>query len=103
MKLLQDLSNGLRKIKKSFSGGQATVEEHRRLGGNPDKGVAYQYMMYFFEEDDAFLAEINEGYRSGKILAGEMKQMCIERATEWLTNLSEKKDETSHLVANFFE
>lgn len=101
--LSDDAATAEKKIKKSFSGGQATVEEHRRLGGNPDKDVAYQYMMYFFEEDDAFLAEINEGYRSGKILAGEMKQMCIERATEWLTNLSEKKDETSHLVANFFE
>lgn len=92
-----------KKIKKSFSGGQATVEEHRRLGGDPDKDVAYQYMMYFFEEDDSFLEEINQGYRAGKILAGEMKQMCIERATEWLTNLSEKRDETSHLVEKFFE
>ena len=101
--LSDDVETAEKKIKKSFSGGQATLEEHRRLGGDPDKDVAYQYMMYFFEEDDTFLAEINEGYRSGKILAGEMKQMCIERATEWLTDLSEKKDETAHLVANFFE
>ena len=101
--LSDDIETAEKKIRKSFSGGQATVEEHRRLGGNPDKDVAYQYMMYFFEDDDAFLAQINEGYRSGKILANEMKQLCIERATEWLTNLSEKKDETAHLVANFFE
>ena len=92
-----------KKIKKSFSGGQATIEEHRRLGGDPDKDVAFQYMMYFFEEDDAFLAELNLSYRSGKILAGEMKQMCIDRACEWLSNLSELKDQTSHLVDNFFQ
>ena len=98
-----DVASAEKKIKKSFSGGQATVEEHRRLGGDPAKDVAYQYMMYFFEEDDSFLEEINQGYRSGKILAGEMKQLCIERATEWLGNLSEKKDETSHLVERFFE
>ena len=98
-----DVATAEKKIKKSFSGGQATVEEHRRLGGDPDKDVAYQYMMYFFEEDDSFLEEINQGYRAGKILAGEMKQMCIERATEWLTDLSEKRDETSHLVEKFFE
>ena len=60
-------------------------------------------MMYFFEEDDKFLSEINEGYRSGKILAGEMKQLCIERATEWFSDLSEKRDETAHLVETFFE
>ena len=98
-----DVATAEKKIKKSFSGGQATVEEHRRLGGDPDKDVAYQYMMYFFEEDDSFLEEINQGYRAGKILAGEMKQMCIERATEWITDLSEKRDETSHLVEKFFE
>jgi len=101
--LSDDIASVEKKIKKSFSGGQATIEEHRRLGGNPDKDVAYQYMMYFFEEDDAFLEEINQGYRAGKILAGEMKQMCIERATEWLSNLAEKRDETAHLVSHFFE
>lgn len=98
-----DIATAEKKIKKSFSGGQATIEEHRRLGGDPDKDVSYQYMMYFFEEDDSFLEEINQGYRAGKILAGEMKQMCIERATEWLSDLAEKRDETQHLVSKFFE
>ena len=101
--LSDDISTAEKKIKKSFSGGQSTVEEHRRLGGDPDKDVAYQYMMYFFEEDDSFLEEINQGYRSGKILAGEMKQLCIDRASEWLSELSEKRDETAHLVERFFE
>ena len=101
--LSDDVVTAEKKIKKSFSGGQATIEEHRRLGGDPDKDVAYQYMMYFFEEDDKFLEEINQGYRAGKILAGEMKQMCIDRATEWLTNLSEKRDETAHTIDRFFE
>jgi len=98
-----DISAAEKKIKKSFSGGQSTVEEHRRLGGDPNKDVAYQYMMYFFEEDDSFLEEINQGYRSGQILAGEMKQLCIDRATEWLSELSEKRDETAHLIDRFFE
>ena len=101
--LSDDVVTAEKKIKKSFSGGQATIEEHRRLGGDPDKDVAYQYMMYFFEEDDKFLEEINQGYRAGKILAGEMKQMCIERATEWLSNLSEKRDETAHTINRFFD
>ena len=96
-----DLSVLEKKIKRSFSGGQATLEEHRRLGGNPDVDVAYQYLMYFFEEDDKLLSDINSGYRSGKILAGEMKQMCIDRASEWLTNLNEMRQQTAHLVDDF--
>ena len=58
-------------------------------------------MMYFFEEDDTRLRELNEGYRSGKILAGEMKQICIEKASEWMKNHQELKDQNSHLVNKF--
>ena len=96
-----DLPTVEKKIKRAFSGGQSTVEEHRRLGGNPDIDVAYQYMMYFFEEDDAYLAEINSAYRAGKLLAGEMKQLCIDRAVDWLGQLHEMRDQTAHLVKDF--
>lgn len=99
--LRDDLATVEKKIKRAFSGGQATVEEHRRLGGNPDIDVAYRYMMYFFEDDDAYLESINADYRAGKILAGEMKQLCIDRATAWLGNLHEMRDQTAHLVHDF--
>ena len=99
--LKDDITTVEKKIKRAFSGSQATVEEHRRLGGNPDIDVAYQYMMYFFEDDDSYLGEINAGYRAGKILAGEMKQLCIDRETEWMSNLHEMRDQTAHLVTDF--
>ena len=57
--------------------------------------------MYFFEDDDAYLESINADYRAGKILAGEMKQLCIDRATAWLGNLHEMRDQTAHLVQDF--
>ena len=99
--LTDEVADVEKKIKRAFSGGQPTLEEHKRLGGNPDIDVAYQYMMYFFEQDDKFLAEINSDYRAGKILAGEMKQLCIDRATNWLTNHKELRDQTAHLVEEF--
>ncbi len=99
--LRDDAATVEKKIKRAFSGGQSTVEEHRRLGGNPDVDVAYQYMMYFFEEDDTYLAELNASFRSGSLLAGEMKQLCIDRATVWMSELHEKRDETAHLVQEF--
>ncbi|MEC7626460.1 MAG: tryptophan--tRNA ligase [Candidatus Thermoplasmatota archaeon] len=99
--LRDDIAAVEKKIKRAFSGGQPTVEEHRRLGGNPDIDVAYQYMMYFFEEDDAYLSEINAAFRAGTLLAGEMKQLCIERATAWMANLHEMRDQTAHQVSAF--
>jgi tryptophanyl-tRNA synthetase len=99
--LNDDINTISKKIRKAYSGGQSTIEEHRRLGGNPDVDVAYQYMMYFFEDDDSYLAELNSDYRNGKILAGEMKQICVDKATEWMTNHIELRDQTNHLVGEF--
>lgn len=82
-----------KKVKRAYSGGQSTIEEHRRLGGDCSKDVAFQYLQFFFESDDAALEEIRRDYESGKLLAGEMKQICIDNATVWLNDLSEKRDE----------
>ena len=84
-----------KKIRKAHSGGQPTVEEHRRLGGNADVDVAYQYLRFFFEQDDSELDQISSRYASGSILAGEMKQICIDRAQEWLSELAEKRTQWS--------
>jgi tryptophanyl-tRNA synthetase len=63
--------------KYAFSGGQVSMEEHRRLGGDPEVDVAYQYLTFFVEDDEA-LAQIAADYRSGSLLSGEMKKKCIE-------------------------
>lgn len=95
---IEDMS---KKVKRAFSGGQATVEEHRRLGGDLSKDVAYQYLQYFFEESDKELESIGRDYESGRLLAGEIKQICIDRATEWLTDLSEKRNQWSDRIEDF--
>ena len=81
-----------KKIKRAVSGGQPTVEEHRRLGGDCEKDVAFQYLTFFFEQDDTALDEIRRGYTSGGLLSGDVKRLCIDAATEWLTALSERRD-----------
>jgi tryptophanyl-tRNA synthetase len=90
-----------KKVRRAFSGGQATVEEHRRLGGDLSKDVAYQYLQYFFEESDKELESIGRDYESGRILAGEIKQICIDRASEWLSDLSEKRNQWSDRILDF--
>lgn len=37
--------------KHGFSGGQETEEEHRRLGGDTEVDVSYQYLRFFLEDD----------------------------------------------------
>ena len=86
-----------------FSGGRETEEEHRRLGGNTDVDVSYQYLSFFLEDDDE-LAKIGEvsffgwgaidvgtglrsklcqDYRAGRLLTGQLKARCIKVLQEF--------------------
>src|SRR3989304_5749525 len=81
-----------RKINKyAFSGGQATIEEHRKLGGNPDVDVSFQYLKMFFEPDDKKMAKIEQDYRSGKMLTGELKVYLIEKINAFLKEHQAKR------------
>jgi tryptophanyl-tRNA synthetase len=83
--LTDDEKTVKKKINKyAFSGGQTTVEEHREKGGNLDIDVPFQWLKILFEPDDDRLAQIEEDYRSGKLLSGEMKQILIENVNTFL-------------------
>jgi tryptophanyl-tRNA synthetase len=96
-----DIEVMTKKVKRAISGGQPTVEEHRRLGGNVSKDVAFQYLQFFFEKDDNALQEVQNEYESGRLLAGEIKQLCIDSATEWLGELAEKRGQWADRVDEF--
>lgn len=38
--------------KYAFSGGGASIEEHRAEGGNCDVDISYQYLTFFLEDDE---------------------------------------------------
>ena len=76
--------------KHAFSGGQETAEEQRRLGGNPDVDVAFQYLTFFLD-DDAEVEQIAKDYRSGALLTGELKKKCITVLQKVVSNFQEKK------------
>ncbi|MCF7866484.1 tryptophan--tRNA ligase [Candidatus Woesearchaeota archaeon] len=80
-----------KKINKyAFSGGKDTVEEHRKLGGNPDVDVSYQWLL-FFEDDDEKIKQIYADYKSGKILSGELKAILIETVNKILKEHQERR------------
>ncbi|RME78138.1 tryptophan--tRNA ligase [Candidatus Woesearchaeota archaeon] len=90
-----------KKINKyAFSGGQATVEEHREKGGNPDIDVAYQWLT-FFEEDDQKLKEIYQDYKEGKLLSGEIKALCIDKVNEFLGEHQKRREQAKKDLDKF--
>eukprot|EP00123_Amoebidium_parasiticum_P014603 comp22571_c0_seq1/m.34436 comp22571_c0_seq1/g.34436 ORF comp22571_c0_seq1/g.34436 comp22571_c0_seq1/m.34436 type:complete len:458 (-) comp22571_c0_seq1:50-1423(-) len=87
--------------KYAFSGGKATVEEHRAQGGDCEVDIPYQYLTFFLE-DDAELEQIRQDYTSGKMLTGEIKQKLITVLQALVANHQEgRKKATDEVVRRF--
>ncbi|MEM0473210.1 MAG: tryptophan--tRNA ligase [Candidatus Aenigmatarchaeota archaeon] len=87
-------------MKYAFSGGQPTIEEHRKKGGNPDIDVSYQWLT-FFEDDDKKLEKIYSDYKDGNMLTGELKQILIDKLNEFLKTHQEKREKAKDLIDKF--
>ncbi|KAL0947495.1 hypothetical protein HGRIS_013597 [Hohenbuehelia grisea] len=73
-----------------FSGGQETEEEHRRLGGDTNVDVAYQYLRFFLEDDEE-LEQIGADYRAGQLLTGQLKATAIGLLQTFVKGFQERR------------
>ncbi len=91
-----------KKIRKyAFSGGQTTLEEHRKKGGNPDIDISYQWLRMLFEPDDKKLEKIYNDYKSGKLLSGELKEILIEKINSFLKEHQRKREKAKSQIDKF--
>ncbi|HZD12255.1 MAG TPA: hypothetical protein VE177_01885, partial [Candidatus Binatus sp.] len=82
-------------------GGQATIEEHRRQGGNPDIDVSFQWLFMFFEPDDAKLEEIRQEYMNGKMLTSELKKFLADKVVAFLRDHRKRREEAPRKLRQF--
>ncbi|PIO70646.1 tryptophan--tRNA ligase, partial [Teladorsagia circumcincta] len=73
--------------KYAFSGGQASIEEHRALGGNCDVDISYQFLRFFMDDDER-LEEIRKEtlylfYPADLFSKIEVSNAWGERGREW--------------------
>lgn len=80
--------------KHAFSGGQATVEEHRTIGGNCNVDISFQYLKFFLEDDEK-LEQIRKDYTSGNLLTGELKKILIETLTPVISEHQQRRAKIS--------
>jgi tryptophanyl-tRNA synthetase len=91
-----------RKIWNAFTGGRVTVEEQKKLGGDPSICTVFQYYFYLFEEDDAKLAERERRCRNGELLCGECKTDLTERVNKFLKEHRRKREKARDMVEKFY-
>jgi tryptophanyl-tRNA synthetase len=99
--LNDDYETVRKKIYKAFSGGQPTIELHRKLGGNPDIDVCFQYLYVLFEEDDKKIEEIRENYKNGNLLTGELKEYTIKKINDFLEKHRKEREKMKRKVEKF--
>ncbi len=90
-----------KKVLSSFTGGRATVEEQRRLGGEADICPVYHYYYYLFEEDDKELSRIYDDCKSGRLLCGDCKMLLADRAKKFISKHQERREKAKEILDEF--
>jgi len=67
----------------SGGGGDGSMEDHIKYGGNTDVDISYQYLRYFWD-DDAKLEEVGEAFRKGKLSCSQMKEHLIKTLCDYI-------------------
>jgi tryptophanyl-tRNA synthetase len=94
-------SEARKKIFNAFTGGKATVEEQKKLGGTPEICSVYQYLSYIFEEDDEKLKEQYAQCKRGELLCGEHKQYLADKVERFLIEHQKKREKAKDRIEEF--
>ncbi len=81
------------KIMKAVTGGRATAEEQRKLGGEPEKCAVFEFYNFHLVKDDEELKEIESECKEGRILCGHCKKRAAEMISNFLKEHQEKMKE----------
>lgn len=85
-----------KKIMRAFSGGGATVDEHRKKGANLDIDVCYK-ILKFIDKSENF-EKIVEKYKRGEVLTGEFKQYTYSAISLFMNEFKERFNYFSNKV-----
>ncbi|GAX84011.1 hypothetical protein CEUSTIGMA_g11436.t1 [Chlamydomonas eustigma] len=87
--------------KHAFSGGGATLEEHRSRGANLSVDIPWKYLN-FFMDDDVKLEEIGREYGAGRMLTGEVKAEVIKILTDMVQRHQLARSQVTDAVVDAF-
>ena len=86
------------KVMNAKTGGRATLEEQRKLGGVPEECIVYELLMFHLIEDDRHVAEIYEECISGRRTCAACKKAAAELMRSFLKEHQEKREEAKDVL-----
>ncbi|MDD1677794.1 MAG: tryptophan--tRNA ligase [Methanomicrobiales archaeon] len=87
-----------KKIMNAFTGGRSTLEEQKRLGGEPETCPVFLLNLFHLAEEDVDLEEIRRRCREGALMCGACKKETLSRVMEFLADFRDRMDEVAHLA-----
>lgn len=90
--LLDDPREGAKKVKRAKTGGRISLEEQKKLGGEPEKCSVYELLLFHLIEDDQELLQIHEECVTGQRTCGSCKNLAAERMEKFLKEHQEKRE-----------
>ena len=86
----EEISAVKKKIMRAVTGGRDTLEEHRKLGAEVEKCMVFELLKQHLVEDDKELNKIYKDYKSGKMTSGEIKQIAVDKMTDFMKDFEKK-------------
>jgi tryptophanyl-tRNA synthetase len=93
--------DGEKKVMRAMTGGRVTLEEQKKLGGEPDKCSVYELLLFHLVEDDNELKEIHKDCVGGTRVCGRCKKFTAELMREFLKDHQEKRELAKERLAEF--
>jgi tryptophanyl-tRNA synthetase len=87
-----------KKVMSGITGGRMTLEEQKRLGGEPDKCSIFLLNLFHMVTDDSELAEIRRRCCAGEVTCGQCKKDTAERVVVFLKEFREKMDVAAETI-----
>ena len=96
--LNDDTKDAVKKVKSAKTGGRESLKEQQELGGEVDKCVVYEMLLYHFIDDDKELEKIRQDCLSGTLRCGDCKVRTAELMEEFMEDLKEKQVEAREIA-----
>lgn len=80
------------KVKNAKTGGRVTLDEQKRLGGEPDKCTVYELLLFHLIPEDEHITEIYHECKSGSRMCGACKAHAAELMADFLREHQEKRE-----------
>ncbi len=99
--LTEEPEEGAKKVLRAKTGGRVTLEEQKKLGGEPEQCTVYELLLYHLIENDDELLEIYKDCIGGTRVCGKCKKHAAELMRQFLKDHQEKRELAKDRLSEF--